>query len=596
MSPGPGDQSTVATGVGKLATTRARVLTAVFGDWVGFTLFCGVIAGLALTWHQAVLINDNYAVANALVAVSEGHLDLRQVAYGPGLGTPGVFEGTDGRPYGRNYAQVFFALPVLLVLRVLAAVSDLRILLAGIWVLLLLWTIRGTGRVYGRERAGTIVGSGVALVAFALSLMLATDLPDGWLPFLALQVVSTVAMGLVAVFLYRLVADAYNQWLGVATAIGAVFGAGIGFWATIPKRHSLIALLATLAAYSLYRSRTVTDETHTDDGDVEPTPDEQRRLITSIRLSLPAGTGYRAGAYATSGVAAWVAAPEGFVLGLSVTLADALMTPYDRMVWLRQWGPRVVAAIALITILAFLPFFATNTVIAGNPFQPPRGLSDYSSPAEESNAYTNTTQAPSDSSPDISFSLPLDRVTGRFAGSLGILMNDPMRVYKTFIRSGYRTRTASTYNTILGANLLVLESAPVLGLLAGLVVLSGRKTYSRLKKASRTLPNTDPGTGGPLRVVDVFTLVYSTLLTLLYLPSLPIHAQITVRYLLPMVPLLVYALIRLAAVRKAIANHWETVVWTYTGAVLILGQVFLPSSLSVVLDPVKQCKHTQSRT
>ena len=526
----------------RLAGLRRAALAVLFGDRLGLTLFCGTLFVLAVTMREAVFINDNYTVVNALVAVADGHLDVRRAAFGPGLTTPGMVE-TGGRVYGRNYGHVFLALPVLLVLRALATVADLRLLLAGAWVLLLLWTLRGVGSSFGRERAGTLLGSGLALVVFGGSVVTATALPDDWLPFLALQIVSLVAAGFLAVLCYRLVSDAYGGRVGVATGGAAALATGIGFWASIPKRHVLLAALVLAAAFLLYRSRVLA-------GPHGPGHADVRR---------------RAGAYACVGLAAWVAAPQGPVLGLAVVAADLATARRDDV------ALRPLLVVTAVTVVSLLPLLLTNLAISGNPLAPPRFLPAYEgvSTGDAEGPTFVTDRGSSAGSGGVLTGIIgtltgiIGTVFGQFLDGAAVAVTRPDRVVRTFVRTGYDTTAPSGVSDILGANLSVLEVAPLLAALAGTLGVGSRWVTGTTAESTK------------LRVVDVFVVAYALLLTLAYIPRLPLHATITVRYLVPMFPLLVYAVARLPAIRRVINHRWQVAAWTYTGTVLIGGQLFL---------------------
>lgn len=521
-----------------LTDIRQQTLRILFRDRLGLTMFCGTLFVLGLTMRQAVFINDNYTVANTLVAVADGHLDLRQAAYGPGLATPGAVE-SGGRVFGRNYGHVFLALPVLLILRGLAAIADLRLLLAGAWAVLLLWTLRGVGASLGRERLATVVGSGLALLVFTGNVMGSTALPSSWLPFLALQIVSVVAAGFVAVLCYRLVAALHGERVGAAAGIAAILGTGVGFWAAIPKRHVLVAGLALLAGYLLYRSRAKAGDGGVGHADIR----------------------YRASAYACVGVTAWVAAPEGAILGLAVAAAD-LSTARRADI-----SPRALLVVGIVTIVAFLPFFATNLAISGDLLEPPRQLTPYNGVPGGSTAGSTSTSGHS-AGGSFGAGTALGTVLGQFIDGATVVLGRPGRVYRTFVRTGYDTRAWSGANDILGANLSVIESAPLFGALLGTAATGVQRFRRRLTSGSET--------GRPdLHVVDVFAVAYVLLLTLAYMPRLPLFATITVRYLVPMYPLLVYAVARLPAVRRAIDHRWQWAAWTYAGTALIGGQIFL---------------------
>ena len=65
------------------------------------------------------------------------------------------------------------------------------------------------------------------------------------------------------------------------------------------------------------------------------------------------------------------------------------------------------------------------------------------------------------------------------------------------------------------------------------------------------------------------------LFLLLYLPVLPLHAQVTVRYLLVLYPLAVYGMARQAPLRRALGTHWRAALWTWVGGVLVGAQLFV---------------------
>ena len=124
---------------------------AVFGDRLGAVVFLAAVSTYLLCWRVGVLITDSYTVANTLAAVADGQLHVDRAVYGPSLETPGM--GTrDGRFYGRNYGQVFLALPLLWALEALAAVTELRVSVAGVWALSLLALSLLVGRELDRPR------------------------------------------------------------------------------------------------------------------------------------------------------------------------------------------------------------------------------------------------------------------------------------------------------------------------------------------------------------------------------------------------------------------------------------------------------------
>ncbi|MFB6152980.1 MAG: hypothetical protein ABEJ27_01890, partial [Halodesulfurarchaeum sp.] len=69
---------------------------------------------------------------------------------------------------------------------------------------------------------------------------------------------------------------------------------------------------------------------------------------------------------------------------------------------------------------------------------------------------------------------------------------------------------------------------------------------------------------------------------LLYRPRLPIHAQVTVRYLVPIVPMLVILIIMLPSVRTTIHEAGSIIAWT-TATVALIG-----TQLSIALLVILQ--------
>ncbi|HKL27959.1 MAG TPA: hypothetical protein VJ898_01710, partial [Natrialbaceae archaeon] len=219
---------------------------AVYGDGVGLALFLGTILFVGLYWRLGFFSSDNYAIANTLVAVAEGHLHLQAFPYGPDSGVmPGTY-AHGGRVYGRNYGMVAAALPILYLLRVAVVLVDLRILLVGGYALTLLAWIVTVGTLLDRNRLGRIAGAGIAGGFFVVNVALANPLDPNWLPLIALQVVSITAAALIAVLVYRLARDLYGRRVGLAAGVLAGVASPVGFWASVPKRHSVTAMLAVL--------------------------------------------------------------------------------------------------------------------------------------------------------------------------------------------------------------------------------------------------------------------------------------------------------------------------------------------------------------
>jgi 4-amino-4-deoxy-L-arabinose transferase-like glycosyltransferase len=512
-----------------------------FGDRVGYTLFLGSLAFFVCCWRLGVVINDNHTVLNTLVAIEGGHLHLENAHYG-GLSSPGTHV-VDGVVYGRNYGQVFLALPFLLALRGLPTLVYPSIAIAAGWSLLLLALSQSVADLFDRPRVGAVGGSLLALVAFAAGVATAYPIATDRLPVIALQLSSIVVTAFAAVLVYRLVSARASRRAGVAAAVAYAAVLPTGFWASIPKRHALTTALLLASLYLLYRARETEGTEETD----------------SLR--------YRAGAYVPVGLTAWVHAPEGFLLLVAVGVADLLTA--------RSNAPRELAVLAVVLSLSLVPFFLTNYLVAGNPIQPPRFTPPFEGTATTATAAVDAATDGSGSAAPVAGGGLLALGTAmaepigfldRFADGVRILLGSPDRVVDTFLLSdGFEADDR---------NMAVLESAPVLGVLAGAVFgfrhVGVRSTLARVR------------TDRPRGVVSVAAAVYAVLLVLLYMPSLPLHAQITVRYLLPLYPIALLALVEIPVVRTVFESAWRTLLWTYVAGVLLGSQLLLAGV--VVLD------------
>ena len=556
---------------------RDRLFRAVFADHVGASLFLGALAFTAFYWRVGFFINDNWAIANAMVGVGDGQLAYTRNVYGgDSWAAPGTYVA-DGNLCGRNYGHVFLSLPALWALEFLSAVADLRIALAGCWSLLLLALSAAVGTVLDRRGAFVALGSAVALVAFAANAAVATPLDERWIPLLALQVTTMVAAALVAVVLYRTFCLFGDRRTGAFVGAVAVIAAPVGFWASIPKRHAVTALFAATALAAFAAGRDADDD----------------------RVSLAC----RVASYAVVGLTAWVHAAEGLILLVALLPADLLTA--------RSNDRRSLAAVGVGLALSLVPFLLTNLAISGDPFRPPRLLRGYGGETElladryvdggdsaaggtDSSDGGDSAAGGSGSSDgggvsggaggDGSFSLPsltvltdlllslsdsLFRRLSRFERYLNagkaVLLEEPERLYHTFVRSGRVPGLRYGLEDQESVNLTVLESAPVLGALAGLPAVA----YRSVSGSSLAHPRD----WSAERQTDLFAVGYVALFTLFNMPRLPIHAQVTVRYLVPIVPFLLYGVGRVPAVGRVLRTAPRTFAWTYAGLVLIGGQL-----------------------
>jgi hypothetical protein len=514
---------------------------AVLGDRYGAILILATLSVYAVYWRIGIVITDSYTVANALVAFADGHLYLDEAVYGAGLETPGT--GTvDGRLYGRNYGQVILAVPFLLFIEAIAAVADLRVALAAIWALLVIGLARSVGWELDRPKYAAYAGSALALTGFTAAIAGATTIDADRHYLIALQMQTMVAAALVGVVCYRLFARAYDRRIGFAGGFAASLSTPIGFWAQFPKRHVLVTLCVVASMYLLYRSR---------EGEV-----------VDVR--------FRAAAYVPVGVAAWVSAAEGVILLLALLVVD-VPTAGRSLRSLATAGATCVASVA--------PMFVTNYLISGNAAQPPRVLSaggdgslarrGDSAAASGSDSGTGTSSGGYAAETVDAFAGGLDVVLGLYRRGVRTLVNESGRLYHTFVRGGYIADVAAR-DAGEAIRLAFLEAMPLAAALLAVPIVAVRTDFGvRFRSVLERRRLSALGT------VDAFVAVYATALTLVYLPRLPLHATITVRYLLALFPIAVYALVRMGSVRRVLSERLDLLGFTYASGVLVGGQLLV---------------------
>lgn len=588
MSTGVVDR--LRTEYSELADLRNVVGRAVFGDRTGLFVFLFVLAGSMLAWRTTVTINDNYTVVNGLVALADGHLHVTDPVYGGTLDTPGMVE-IDGRAYPRNVAHIVFALPFLWLVQAVTAVVDLRVAIAAGWSLLLLGTCLVGGQLSGYERESQVGGSLLALVAFGLGVALATPLPHELLALVALQLATMVAASFLAVLVYQLLARMHDRRIGLAAGLATGLASPFLFWASVPKRHVLTAAFAVASIYLFYRSR---------------------------EAEGPSATTFRLLAYVPGGLTAWLNAAEGMVLLLAVGLVDLLTA--------RRTTLRTLVGILAAVLVSLVPFFVTNFLISGDPLAPPRILPDYGTgripnfievpdrgsgpPATETatpeatetatatpaEAVTSTlTETATATATEITTSTSSGDVGGSSTGGVGgvvrdfvdsllesltlfvfmwrglqSILFDPEHAYRVFVRSGY-VAFGSRGATGLAVNLSFLESLPFAGALVAAPIAAYRGFRTDVSS--------------PKVATDLLVVVYGVLLTLLYVHRLPVHATLTVRYLIPVFPLAIYGVVRLPWVRAALQQDGATAAFAYAGGVLVGGQLLAAAVVLVDATP-----------
>jgi len=524
-----------------LSNTRETTYAVLFGDRLGLTVFLATVVLFGLLWRTAFLINDSYTLANGLYSLSNGQLAMTEAAYGPGLETPGA-NRYGGQWYARNYGVIALSLPAVFVLDLLTAVVELRIALVALWSLALLALVvqcshytDGDWVLYG----GTVAVLGL----FGLNVALAQPLDAGRTHLYALQLTHLLIAAFTPVVLYRLLSRMHTRRLGLLSAVVLTAGTPLAFWATVPKRHAVTGAVVVCIAYCLYRSREPADGS----------------VITERQT-------FRALTYALVGLYAWVHAPEALLLCVALALVD-IPTALDN-------SPRTLARIGIVFALSLLPFILTNIAISGSPVKPPRLISrggslggNTASGAGSSGGGSGASGLLTPLAPLLgtveSGVRPLLLLGGELVSGFKTLQQQPDDVYHAFVRSG-SAGSALDNTGEESVNLSLLESAPILVAMVGALPVV-RRLRLPSSMADRTL------SGG--RVVDVFAITAFVGVILLYNTRLPLHAQVTARYLFPLYPLGVYLLVRLPAVHKSLANHWYAFLWTVAGTVLIGGQV-----------------------
>ncbi|MFB6179898.1 MAG: hypothetical protein ABEI77_09275 [Halorientalis sp.] len=576
---------------------------AVFGDRLGLVIFLLGLTFVMTYWRIGIFLTDSYAIANTLVNVADGHLAITRIVYSLNYGSqPGLWVA-HGSIYGRNYGHVVVSVPVLWLLDALAVLFDPRLVLAGAWSGLVVILADQTGRLIDRRRPFVIGGCSVALLSFFGSVIVATPLDDKWLAFVALQITAMVATALVGVGLYRLLGSRYGRRVGAVAGIAAVVATPVGFWAAIPKRHvfSALTVVVVLAGFYLARER-----------------DSPRRAL--VARTVP---------YAGVALLTWIHAMEGLIVFVALVPLDLLTA--------RSNHPRTLATVAVVFLLALTPFLATNYFISGSPIEPPRLLDSYHgqvkppgagtgaetptptatgtatpTPTNETGTGTPTASGrspPTGSSPGggsplsplISlvsvlagvFATIVDSATraanvgsGFLSDGVALLTSQPERLYYTFVRSG-RIPVNVNYrvNAQEAIELTMLETTPLVAGLAGTIAVGARWAVS-----DPSLAAVRADLDRPIRQTDLLAVLIAVLFVVMNLRRLPLHTQITVRYLVPLYPLGIYGVARVPAVRRVIERDWRWLGGVYLATVVAggIGLLVVNRSLSLALGEAMQ--------
>jgi 4-amino-4-deoxy-L-arabinose transferase-like glycosyltransferase len=537
----------------------ARVHTACFGDLFGSSLFIGSFVVFVLLWRVGIFLNDTYVMTNALSAVGDGSLYPTTPVVGD-LDAPGAVEVGDDL-YGRNYGQVVLAVPVLWIVEFVDVVVSIRAVLVAGWSVLVALLGRQLGRIAGRERAGTIAGLSIGGLSILANLVF-------WKPFyklapavFALQLSTILWASLTVLIVYRLLARIETPRVGAVAAAVTMLASPVLFWSSTAKRHSLTAVSVVLVLYLFYRSRQASP--------AGPGPTE---------------THYRALCYVTVGLYAWTSAGEAFTMFVPLLAVDLSTATRN--------DPKSLVLIGVAFLVSLVPFFLTNLSITGKPLEPPAlALRDSLATVDTGGARTGTAGAePTDTTGQgkqlsdlvrtITGSLssvltgvvtPVSVLADQYLQSLVVLVTDVDRVFQVFVRSGYRTTSASSNSLYSGPgmNLSVLESAPILGALVlrvGVVVRDGiRQRSDPVTVVTRIRKRIT----GALLPVDWLVLGLATSFVLVALHRLPIHHSYTTRYLHPVYPLAIYGMFRLPVITQAVEKRIRTLVLAFEAVVLL---------------------------
>ena len=542
-------------------TVRARGAAAtrwtgkrVFGDRVGLALFLATLCFVTLIWRGGLFITDSANFVRGLEALSNGHFWLDRA--GPDAFVAPGTHVRDGFVYGRNYGQVIVSLPALWALQALDAVVNLRVALVAGWHLLALALVVQLHRVTGSGRRVLYGASGVVVLSFLANAALVRTFTAVSLSLLALQITAAVAASLVAVVCYRLIARRHGTRLGLVAGGAAVVATPLGLWATIPKRHAFSSLLVVGVLYLFFRSRD---------------PD----ATTTVRGVGPVPV-YRAGAYVLVGLFTTIHAAEALFVFFALVVVDVPTAPAN--------DRRTLALVGGLFALSMIPFFVINSFVTGELIRPPRAMDErgLTAPAQENlgspsgsgggtgggGADNATGGAASSSDGGLR-----EFLIGLGAGPVGVVVAQILDLGVTGFNSLFnaealvRTYVSSSVDGIrqngqfLGVNLALVEAGPLLGAAAGALVASVAAGPRALRER--------------LDATDALALLIALAFVLIYNSRLPLHTQVTVRYLLVLYPLGVVLLARSALLRRVLADRRDLTVWAYTAGVALGSQLLV---------------------
>lgn len=578
------------------ARARERAVAALFGDHLGLVVFLAAVVFLGLCWRVGFFITDTRTVANLLANVADGRLAVVDAPYSlTATGQPGLVE-VDGRLYGRNYGQVYLAVPAVWLLDAASALLDLRMVLAGLWSLAVVALGRSAAGVLERPVLADL-GAAAGLGSIGLAALTRTALPAVDLYIVALQLTTLLVAAAGATVLYRLLALVDDRRVGLAGGLGLVLATPIGFWGTLPKRHVYTATALLLVCFWFALARTA----------------EGRQATLA-----------RAGTYGAIGLLAAVHAFEAAFMA-------AVLVPFD-LATARAAPRRGHAVVVVAFLLALAPMLATNLAIAGDPLQPPRQLPDASAgglPADlgddappppdpggtdggGGDAGTGGGDGGTDGDagtggggedgggadggpppvlvPVVDFLATVGWIGGYMWATLlsGVAtLGEPGRLVHTFVRSGWIPGVNYAVNDYEAVELALLEVLPLAGALASVPVLFADRLTAASPAGGRDLV---ARAFRGIRPVDLLAATMGVVFLLVYLPLLPLQSMITVRYVLPAMPLLLYAVCRLAPVRAAVRQRGRLLARGYAvtlaagAVVLVVGMASLDPAVGEALQ------------
>jgi NADH:ubiquinone oxidoreductase subunit K len=523
-----------------MSSLTQRVRDWLFGDHLGLVVFLGALCFGMVFWRSGAFINDNVTLARTLEALSEGRVWIER-AEGEFLRSPGT-NVRDGRVYGRNYGQLVVSLPALVLVRTLDAVANLRVALFASIHLAVLALVVALGGLFDRRRLFALLGGPLVLGSFLLNVVIARQRHQPLdTELVALQITALFATAFAAVVLYRLVALERDRRVAALVGVGSVVALPVGLWAPVAKRHAFSVLVCVAVLFLIARS-------HRSEGRTVPV--------------LGQAPVFRAGAYAAVGFLTWIHAAEGLFVFLALVAVDVPTA--------RDNSPRSLAVVAGVFALSLVPVLVTNLLVAGTPFRPPREIEPQTLASAASTLSGSGLRTAGLSLGSLAVlggvTWLVSEVIGLVTDSLAVL-TEPARLYHIFVRSAGADLSTPRFESQIryaGANLSVLESAPLLG--AGVAVTGA--WLARVRAAPRrTLAGTSPTT--------VLAVVLCIAYLLLYLSRLPLFTQFTQRYLLPVYPVALYLFARSPVVEKIVDETGRLIHQSYALGVLVGGQLFI---------------------